>query len=86
MNEKVTVTVNGKEATFFLGLSVRHAIGARTVRAVHEGRAEVCDADGNQVGLDGALYNGQSLVVHYLGTADSAASSPRSRRRPAVRA
>lgn len=69
MNAKVTVTVNGKPATLFLGLCIRHAIGARAARAVAAGRATVTDADGNQVGLDGALYDGEALIVHKLGDA-----------------
>jgi hypothetical protein len=67
MNEKVRVTVNGKESTFFLGLSVRHAIGNRAARDVQAGRRIVCDTDGNLIGLDGALYDGQVLVVHDAG-------------------
>ena len=66
MNEKVSVTVNGRAARFFLGLTVRHAIGAHAVRAVREGRAEVRDRDGNVGGLEGALYQGQELVVRDL--------------------
>jgi hypothetical protein len=67
MNEKVSVIVNGKESTFFLGLAVRHAIGSRAARAVQAGRRIVCDPDGNQIGLDGALYDGQVLVVRDAG-------------------
>ena len=67
MNEKVSVTVNGKQATFFLGLSVRHAIGERAARAVRSGRRIVCDADGHRVGLEGALYDGQVLIVRDAG-------------------
>ncbi len=70
MNERVTVTVNGRVATYFLGLTVRHAIGARAAQAVHKGQAEVCDADGNRVGLDGALYDGQALIVRIVPAAD----------------
>ena len=71
MNERVTVTVNGRAATYFLGLTVRHAIGARAAQAVRKGQAEVCDADGNCVGLEGALYDGQALIVRILAVADS---------------
>ena len=71
MNEKVHVTVNGKQTTFFLGLSVRHAIGERAARAVQTGRRIVCDAGGNLVGLDGALYDGQVLVVRDAGARSS---------------
>jgi hypothetical protein len=81
LNEKVSVTVNGKPATFFLGLSVRHAIGSRQARAVKQGRAEVRNAEGNVVGLDGALYDGEALVVHKLASsADKAAARPRRRK------
>lgn len=75
MNERVTVTVNGRLATYFLGLSVRHAIGARAAQAVRKGQAEVCDAEGNSVGLDGALYDGQALIVRRLATAGDGALS-----------
>jgi hypothetical protein len=67
MNAKVTVTVNGKPTTLFLGLSVRHAIGAKTAKAVVSGRATVTNSDGNLVGLDGALYDGEALIVHGIG-------------------
>ena len=63
MNEKVRVTVNGRPSTFFLGMSVRHAIGAGAARLVEQGRAEVRNADGNSVGLDGALHDGETLFV-----------------------
>ena len=66
MNERVSVTVNGKTSTFFLGLSVRHAVGTRAAKAVQAGRAEVCDPAGNEVGLDGALYDGETLIVRDL--------------------
>lgn len=66
MNEKVTVTVNGKKATFFLGMKVRHGLGWPATKAVQQGQAEVRDGDGNVVGLDGALYDGEVIVVRYL--------------------
>jgi hypothetical protein len=69
MNERVRITVNGRLATYFLGLSVRHAIGARAAQAVQHGQAQVCDAYGNSVGLDGALYDGQTLIVRRLAPA-----------------
>jgi hypothetical protein len=79
MNEKVCVTVNGKQATYFLGLAVRHAIGQRAARDVQAGRRIVCDADGHLVGLEGALYDGQVLVVRDAGagSSDGARSSGR---------
>jgi hypothetical protein len=71
MNQRVSVTVNGRAASFFLGLTVRHAIGARSARAVREGRADVRDHDGNLVGLEGALYDGQALFVRDLATSSA---------------
>jgi hypothetical protein len=66
MNEKVKVIINGKPSTFFLGLRVRHAIGARAARAVARGRAQVRDGADNLVDLDGALYDGETLIVRSL--------------------
>jgi hypothetical protein len=63
MNERVSVIVNGKRSTFFLGLSVQHAVGPRAARAVRSGRAEVRNSDGNIVDLNGALYDGEVLTV-----------------------
>jgi hypothetical protein len=63
MNTRVAVTVNGKADTFFLGLAVRHAIGNEAAREIAAGRAEVRTGDGNLVGLDGALFDGEVLVV-----------------------
>lgn len=77
MEEKVTVVVNGRPATFFLGLRVRHAIGSRAARAVEQRRATVRDAAGNEVGLDGALYDGEVLIVHRLAAGPQASAQPR---------
>jgi hypothetical protein len=63
MDARVTVTVNGKPMTLFLGMCVRHAIGARTAAAVAAGRSMVTTGDGSLVGLDGALYEGEALLV-----------------------
>jgi len=67
--QQVTVTVNGRRETFFLGLQVRHAIGWKAARAVRDRRAIVTDGDGNPVDLDGALYDGEILIVRPLSEA-----------------
>lgn len=45
-----------------MGMKVKHALGPRLAREVREGRAVVRDQFG-QVDLDGALYDGQRLLV-----------------------
>ncbi len=63
MERQVRVTVNGKTTAFHLGLKVKHAIGQTWARKVRAHRAIVRDADGNRTDLDGALFEGQRLVV-----------------------
>ena len=62
-DERVTVYVNGEPRRFFLGLRVRHAIGYQQSKLVERHQAVVEDGDGNQVDLDGALYDGERLNV-----------------------
>lgn len=63
MNRQVRVTVNGKTQTFHFGLKVKHAIGQVWARKVRAHRAIVRDADGNRTDLDGALFDGEQLLV-----------------------
>ena len=62
-SEKIIVYVKDKPKQFFIGLKVKHAIGARKAKAVREHRAIVRDADGNTVDVDGALYDGERLYL-----------------------
>jgi hypothetical protein len=55
--------VDDEPRRLFLGLRVRHAIGYREAWRVERGEAIVKDAAGNQVDLDGALYEGERLYV-----------------------
>jgi hypothetical protein len=61
--ETITVYVNDKPKQLFIGMSVKHAIGARKAQAVREHRTIVRDADGNIVDVDGALYDGERLYL-----------------------
>lgn len=62
-NQQLTVYVDDKPKRLFHGLKVKHAIGARKTKAVREHRAVVRDVDGNQVDIDGALYDGERLYL-----------------------
>lgn len=62
-NQKITVYVNDEPGRFFLGLRVRHAIGYQDAWRVARGEAIVQDAEGNQLDLEGALYDGERLYV-----------------------
>lgn len=62
-NLRITVYVDGEPRRFFLGLRVRHAIGYRDAWRVEHGEAVIEDGAGNQVDLDGALYDGERLYV-----------------------
>jgi hypothetical protein len=62
-NRRITVYVDDEPRRFFLGLRVRHAIGYRGAWRVERGEAIVEDGEGNQVDLDGALYEGERLTV-----------------------
>jgi hypothetical protein len=61
--EKITVYVNDKPKALFLGMCVKHAIGARWASRVKSHRALVLDAAGNRVELDGALHDGERLSL-----------------------
>jgi hypothetical protein len=63
MDRQVRVTVNGQTTAFHLGLKVKHAIGQAWARKVRAHRAIVRDADGNRTDLDGALFDGEQLLV-----------------------
>src|SRR5512135_1686480 len=63
LNQQLTVYVNDRPKRLFHGLKVKHAIGARNANAVREHRAVVRDGDGNQVDVDGALYDGERLYL-----------------------
>lgn len=62
-NQQLTVYVDDRPKRLFHGLKVKHAIGARKTKAVREHRAVVRDVDGNQVDIDGALYDGERLYL-----------------------
>lgn len=62
-NEKITVYVNDDPKTVFFGMRVKNVISARRARALREHRAEIRDADGNRVDVDGALYDGERLFI-----------------------
>jgi hypothetical protein len=66
---KITVYVNDEPSRFFLGLRVRHAIGYQHAWQVARHEAIVRDAEGNQVDLDGSLYDGERLYVQPVGPA-----------------
>lgn len=61
--QKITVYVNGKPKQTFLGMCVRNVIGAHAAQRVQAHRAIVRDAEGNVVGIDGALYDGERLTI-----------------------
>ena len=61
--EKITVYVNDKPKETFLGMCVQNVIGARATQRVKTHHAIVRDADGNVVGVDGALYDGERLYI-----------------------
>lgn len=62
-NEKITVYLNDKPKSLFIGMRVKNAISARRVQAVREQRAVIRDADGNTIDVDGALYDGERLYI-----------------------
>jgi hypothetical protein len=62
-SEQITVFVNDKPKKLFFGMKVKHAIGARRAQKVRAHRAIVRDADGNEVDVDGALYDGARLYL-----------------------
>jgi hypothetical protein len=60
---RIQVYVDGEARVLFLGLSVRHAIGAEQVKRVEGHEAVVVDGEGHRVDLDGAVYHGERLQV-----------------------
>ncbi len=64
--ERIKVHVNGKAIWISRAFSVRHALLAYnedSLADVTSGEAYVTDARGNEVGLDGALFDGMRLYV-----------------------
>jgi hypothetical protein len=53
--EKVTVFLNNKEITVFIGLKIRDILSLYQVCAVRKKEMEVKDSYGHIMGLDGAL-------------------------------
>jgi hypothetical protein len=62
-DDKITVYVDDRPKVLFVGMSVKHAIGARMTQRVRAHRAIVRDAAGNHVDVDGALYDGERLYL-----------------------
>lgn len=65
-SQKITVYVNNKPKTTFLGMRVRNVIGARAVQRVQAHQAIVRDGEGHVVDIDGALYDGERLYIALL--------------------
>ncbi|UCF78417.1 MAG: hypothetical protein JSW03_10025 [Candidatus Eiseniibacteriota bacterium] len=64
--ERIKIHVNGKALWVSRAFSVRHALLAYdedSLAEVVSGEAYVTDAKGDEVGLDGALFDGMSLFV-----------------------
>ena len=70
-NQRLTVYVNDEPRRFFVGLRVRHAVGYTAAWRVERREAIITDRDGNQIDLDGALYDGERLYVEHLATPES---------------
>ena len=66
-NQRLLVYVNDEPRRFFVGLRVRHAVGYQAAWRVERREAIVLDSEGNQIDLDGALYDGERLYVQPLG-------------------
>jgi len=62
-SQRITVYVSEEPKRFFLGLRVRHAVGPEAAWRVERGEVIVEDGNGNQLDLDGALYDGQRLTI-----------------------
>ena len=65
-HERVKVFVNGKQLWISPTFSVRHALLAYDEDALADviaGEAYVADARGNEIGLEGALFDGMRLYV-----------------------
>lgn len=70
-HERIKVFVNGKQLWISPAFSVRHALLAYdedSLADVIAGEAYVADARGNEVGLDGALFDGMRLYVKSVET------------------
>lgn len=68
--ERITVYVNGRPVRLYHGMTVRHAlisIDGGLGAAVEEGRLSITDANGFEVGLDGALEDGSRLALKRSG-------------------
>ena len=68
--ERITVYVDGRPVQMYRGMTVRHAlvsIESSLCAAVEEGRISVTDANGFEVGLDGALEDGSKLALKKSG-------------------
>jgi len=64
--ERIKVHVNGKAVWISRTFSVKHALLAYNEDSLAEvvsGEAYVTDARGNEVGLDGSLFEGMRLYV-----------------------
>jgi hypothetical protein len=70
-NQRLTVYVNDEPRRFFVGLRVRHAVGYTAAWRVERREAIITDGDGNQLDLDGALYDGERLYVEQLDPPES---------------
>jgi len=73
---RIEVYVDGETRTLFLGMRVRHAIGAAQVKHVESREAVVVDGDGYRVDLDGAVYDEQQLRVVRTGFRSDADEPP----------
>jgi len=65
-DDKMTVSVNGNEVTLHRGMKVKHALIAcdqSLYDAAEAGDLAVRDANGFNVGLDGALRDGAKLYT-----------------------
>jgi len=67
--QRITVYVNDEPGRFFLGLRVRHAIGYQDAWRVARREAIVQDTEGNQLDLEGVLYDGERLYVQPIPSA-----------------
>ena len=70
-NRRLTVYVNDEPRRFFVGLRVRHAVGYSAAWRVERREAIITDGEGNQLDLDGALYDGERLYVEQLDPTES---------------
>ena len=64
--ERITVYVDGRPVQLCRGMTVRHAlmsVDQQICKAVEEGRSAVTDANGFEVGLDGALADGSRIYL-----------------------